>query len=1260
MNKNQSKYWKLWADVGGTFTDCLISDPQGTFTRKKILSSGRLRGKLVKKSGERNYIINTDFGISSENVIIGYTIFIDDLSYSVVTFDIENRSLLLDKPIPAFKQSQDFEITAFEEAPVFALRIVSGTRLKQPLPPTQIRLGTTMGTNALLEKKGANVALIITKGFKDLVKIGDQRRSDLFQLAIPQRWLPYTDVYEVDERIDSKGEIISTINIDQLKELQRKLKASGPESLAISFLNSYKNSLHEFEVSLSFEKAGFQHLSVSSALSPKIKYLPRTMTALVNAYLAPVLQKFKDNMNDRLASDNFKVMTSSGSLAEASIFKAKDSLLSGPAAGVSGCAYLSRLMGLQKVLTIDMGGTSTDVSRYDGHIDFDDHLDIGDITIFNHALSIHTVAAGGGSICKYKDLVLQVGPESAGAVPGPASYGKNGPLTITDVNLLLGRIVMSNFTIPITKDQARKQLEIIKNHCEEDLSDESILTGFLEIANTKMAAAIHKISFEKGYNPSEYHLMAFGGAGGQHACGVAEKLGIKNIFIPYDGSLLSAYGLGKALISKENLMQILKPLDEVYDVLPGYFEKLEKAVMNELSREGFTNQEIEINRRILYLRFKGQETSLAVDFGDKDQLFADFKLKYENQYGHWIKNRTIEVEFIQLIGSNRHEQEPVKPDFENKYLPRSEDFQHVFLNDAWENIPVYKWETLRIGAEVPGPALLFSDFTTIVIERDWQFFMDGSGNGRMIFLGAIDSTEISGMPMAVKQELFSNRLTSIAENMGALLQRCAFSVNIKERLDFSCAILDKDAELVVNAPHIPVHLGSMGVCVRAVRDVISLGSAQVVITNHPSYGGSHLPDITLIAAAYDDDNQLIGYVTNRAHHAEIGGKSPGSMPADAINLEEEGVVIPPMYLVKDGIFQEEAISKLLTNAKYPTRSIEENLADLNAGVAAIQLGVNSLKQLAKEVPPSEIQSLNASIKENASNVLWNAILPLMNKSFQAKEYLDDGTLLNVCIHFTDGQLIFDFSGTSDQHTGNLNATPAILNGVIIYVLRILADRPLSLNEGLMKYVKLIVPEGSVINPLFFNEPENCPAVVGGNTETSQRLVDTVFKALKLSACSQGTMNNFLFGNESFGYYETIGGGSGAGKGFHGVDGVHQHMTNTGSTDPEILEHRYPVKALEWSINHGSGGIGKWNGGDGIRKIIQFNEPVVVTTLMQHRKQEPYGIEGGKPGSVGRQYIVRPDGEHKPVKGIDQVHLERGDKIVIETPGGGGYGHTEMS
>lgn len=1249
--------WQIWADTGGTFTDCIALSPQNEWHTCKVLSSGVLRGTIRQAQGN-TWHVQFPF---RQDIFEGYTLRLlpEGNEYRVVGSSLAEGLLFLPDDAPAVVAGTLFELTAREEAPLLAARLLTQTPLNQPLPPLAMRLGTTKGTNALLEAKTPQAALIVTKGFADVLRIGSQQRPDIFALHIQKPKLPPHVVVEVEERIDAEGNIIQPLAESDIRKIMDELRHVGVQSVAVSLMHSYLNPRHEQLLLNALIAAGFAYVSSGAALLPLIKYEWRTQTALANAALAPVLMSYLQPIGEKVA--DLRLMSSNGNLTDYRDFQPKDSLLSGPAGGVIGAWKHTQGSPFAKHITFDMGGTSTDVARVDGAPDWSNEVQVGGLSLMSRAVAIETVAAGGGSVCFFDGHRLAVGPHSAGAFPGPACYGNGGPLTITDVNLLAGRLMPQNFSIPISQAAAEQALlrlqEQIATATGQSIPRETLLATLLQLANEKMAEAIRLITTRKGENPADYALLAFGGAGGQHICEVADLLGIRRILVPRYAGLFCAYGIGQTDTAHTQAQQIMQPLPQFFERWQAVFTDLKNAAMQPLIAQKFDPTQIIIRQMSAELRLKGQESTVSVDFReDETQLSAarKFRTAYAKRYGYFpeqTSDEQIEVVALWLTAAVPQSRSLLPP------LP-NEQKQPVAAQEYYRDAAVFRPDELPAGATATGKAILLSDYHTVFVPPHWQMEVLANGDVALYCTGN-QPLQQGQAPEAAALELFSNRFTAVANEMGALLQRTAFSVNVKERLDFSCALLDADGELVVNAPHVPVHLGSLGVCVREVRKVLPMQKGDVVVTNHPAFGGSHLPDVTLIAPVFFE-GELVGYVANRAHHAEIGGSRPGSMPPDARSLAEEGVVIAPAYLMRGGVPQWEAVAQLFTDAPYPTRALHENIADLQAALASIQAGISGLQQLCRLYGTLEVKHYMQALKQYAHDCLLRSLRQLPAQSFVATEYLDDGSPLCARIQISNEKITIDFSGTATTHAGNLNATPAIVNSVVIYVLRLLIAAKLPhehvpLNEGLMQSVELHLPQGTLLNPDFSENPELCPAVVGGNTEVSQRLTDTLLKALELAACSQGTMNNLIFGNESFGYYETIGGGSGATEGFQGADAVHCHMTNTRITDAEIMEKRYPVRVERFAVRPDSGGKGKWRGGNGIERHIRFLAPVALSLITQHRKEAPYGMAGGESGKTGQQWLVRATGELVVLQGIDRADLQTGDLLCLHTPGGGGFG-----
>lgn len=1249
--------WRVAADTGGTFTDVMGERGDGPLRRIKVLSSGALR--LRVESAERWCARVPGAPEAPDGFFAGYRVFSvngEPRSIAIRTSRSEPAELVCDgRPDPPLRAGDTLEIGAGEEAPVLGARLLTGTPLDRAIPCDEFRLATTRGTNALLERKGARAAFFVNAGHADLLRIGDQKRPDLFALD-PARPEPlHASVVEVAGRLGADGEELEPLDEQTLAESARAARDEGCEVAAVALLHAYRNPEHERRVGAILREAGFRTVALSAELAPLIKILPRAETAVVDAYLGPVLETYLQRVGDACSGGPMRVMTSAGGLVGREPFRAKDSLLSGPAGGVAGVAAVGERAGYRRLIAFDMGGTSTDVARYDGGFDYVGRLSVGAASLLAPAMKVETVAAGGGSICGARDGIVFVGPESAGADPGPACYGCGGPLTVTDVNLLLGRLPTANFGIPVDAEAARARFREARSGLEAAESDDALLEGFLRIANQRMADAIRSISVREGYDPAAFALLAFGGAGGQHACAIADQLGMIEIVSPADAGLLSAYGLRRARVERVRERQWLTPWDETAaGALERAFAAMEREARSELEAEGVAS--VEVARREVFFRFSGQETDHAVAHEGGKRLAERFRDFYAGLFGYVPEGRDLEITRLRLIASSRGEAETDEAFAgDARAPPEPDDRQSVFAAGAWLTAAVYRRDRLPAGARVDGPAFVADAYSSLWIEPGWR----GVAGDR----GSVALSRAGGEPgrggeasRAIRRELFAHRLDHIVEEMGEQLRRTALSTNIKERLDFSCAVLDAEGRLITNAPHIPVHLGAMGLCVRRVAERLRLGPGDVAITNHPGWGGSHLPDVTLVTPVFDRGERLLGYVANRAHHAELGGSRPGSMPPGATSLAEEGVAIEPRLVFEGGDNRLAETRELLENAPHPSRAVDDNMADLDAQVAANRLGARDFAALAEAVGGDAASGFMRDIHDRAREAMRRRFEPYAGKTLEAEERLDDGAALRAKFRFSDAGVQLDFAGTSPTHPANFNATPAIVRSALVYVFRLLAGDTVPLNEGLLAGTRIDLPEGTLLNPAFPDAPEACPAVVAGNVEVSQRLVDLLLKPFGLAACSQGTMNNLVFGAPgSPSYYETICGGAGAEPECRGASAVHTHMTNTAITDPEVFEHRYPVRLRRFASRPGSGGAGERPGGDGAIREIEFLRPQRLSLLTQHRRERPYGLEGGEPGAPGRQWIVRADGSEHALEGCDSADMAPGDILRVETPGGGGWG-----
>lgn len=1170
--------WRVFVDTGGTFTDCLAISPDGIWHRAKVLSSSILRTDAAGKAPWRvNLPANFLDGVATRR------------DGGIITY------------LPGL------------EAPLVAAHLVTRTPFSQPLPPLELRLGTTRGTNALLTHTGTPPVFFVTAGFEDLLRIGNQARPDLFALDIFKPTPLYAESVGVRERLNADGSVLRQLDEDMLRVEALRLRAAGHSSAAVALLHAWRNPAHEQRVAEVLAECGFSSISLSSELAALQKLLPRAETAVVNAYLTPILASYLRGVRQGLSENStLSVMTSAGGLVPEAQFRPKDSLLSGPAGGVVGACEAGLRAGFTKLIAFDMGGTSTDVARIEApEIPYVFEHKVGDAQLLAPAVAVESVAAGGGSLCGCDDHGrLFVGPASAGAQPGPACYGAGGPLTITDINLLLGHIPEKDFSLPLDRAAAERALAEVAQKSGQPAA--LLLHAFYELANEAMADAIRQISVRKGYDPAEHALIAFGGAGGQHACAVAEKLGIQMVVIPPDQSLLCAFGIAYARRERFAERQVLTGLKNTD--LAALLAELESEALTPLGEPG------EITRRLARLRLVGQETSLEVSLPSRSRraevVAAAFEAQFERLYGYKPNpNHAIEIESLRVVAAALAS--PPQPSV------------------------AATTERRRSGS------LIIEAYSVTVVREGWLCETVESGALVLRKIAHAASAQDEG---AAALELFTRRFESVATEMGEALRRTALSVNVKERLDYSCALLGPEGNLVATAAHIPVHLGALGVCVRElIRANVFVGE-QPILVNHPAFGGSHLPDITVVTPVYCD-TLLLGFVASRAHHAELGGTRPGSMPPGAATLAEEGVVIAPTP------WSREQIVNLLTTAPYPTRALADNLADLDAQLAANHQGAQALRALAEQHGVEKLFAMQAALADRCEQIAKSylrAISPAASHK-RGEMALDDGYKICVVLRHTASKLLVDFTGTSPTHPTNFNAPPAVTVACVLFVLRLLIGEDVPLNEGLLRAVEIILPPDTLLNPTFHADPTRCPAVVAGNTEVSQRVVAALLQAFGLSAGSQATMNNTLFGNAHFGYYETVGGGAGATASAAGASAVHTHMTNTRITDPEIIEARYPVRLERFAVRTSSGGAGQHPGGAGIIREYVFLEPVEVSLLTQSRITGGFGASGGEDGAPGQQHLVRANGSIETLSGAAAAHCEAGDRLILETPGGGGYG-----
>lgn len=1261
--------WEFWIDVGGTFTDCLARAPSGEILTHKLLSSGVTPG-VVAETPSPIQIMDPLRRRDPADFWKNYGCRLFDpagkaiYSGRVVQFDAASGTLTLDRVLPVELPTQvRYELKGEEEAPVVAIRYLLGISLDRPIPPVQIRLGTTRGTNALLTRRGARTAFVTTRGFRDALLIATQDRPRLFDLAIHKPEPIFEEGLEIDERIDAQGNVLEALKPEAVREQLRELKSRGIESLAICLLHAFCNGEHEAVVERIAREIGFEEISVSSKLAPLIKLVSRGDTTVVDAYLNPILRSYVRGIRKSVGQSSLRLMTSAGGLVDAENFVGKDSILSGPAGGVIGFSKVAKQAGFERSIGFDMGGTSTDVARFDGTYEREYETRKAGVRIVAPMLAVETVAAGGGSICKFDGVKLVVGPESAGANPGPACYGRGGPLTVTDMNLYSGKIPQEDFPFPLDREIVGQKLqalcdEIANSSLGMKYTPRELAAGFLRIANANMVRAIRNISVAKGYDPRDYTLVTFGGAGGQHACAVARTLGIKRVLTHPLSGVLSAYGIGLADVRQFGEQMVLKPYSpEQVRELEGVFAGLEAAARKKILAEGISQIEIAPGRRSLDLRYQGVEAVLNIPLPEEGDYRSAFEMQHQRIYGYVHPQRPLEIVTArtEVVGVLPRREFSCCDLIERR--PEPSAFCQVDFEGRTERAGIYKRSELNSGDLIDGPAIICEPTSTVVIDPGFQgrvlqrgeFLLTDLGNGQQ----EAGSTAVDPVTL----EVFNNLFASIAEQMGTTLQRTSCSTNVKERLDFSCAIFTSTGDLVVNAPHIPVHLGAMSVTVkRILHDNPDLGPGDVFVTNDPYRGGSHLPDVTVITPVHSSEGELLFLTASRAHHAEIGGIVPGSMPPFSKSLAEEGVLIRNFKLVDRGVSREEELARILTAGPYPTRRLTDNLADISAQVAANQAGVNQLLALVERYSWLMVRAYMGHIQQAAAAKMRMALSQLAEGEYCFEDHLDDGSPIRVNITKQADSAIVDFTETGPVMAGNLNANRAIVQAAVLYVFRCLIAEEIPLNSGVLEPIQIVLPE-CLLNPPEHDDPARCAAIVGGNVETSQRVVDVMLGALGLAAASQGTMNNFTFGDGTFGYYETICGGSGATSQENGADAVHTHMTNTRLTDVEVIERKYPVRVREFSIRKGSGGKGKHRGGDGVIRRIEFLKPLKVSLLTERRgSYAPFGLQGGSPGKRGVNTLLR-EGATAPeiLSGKVQLDLQPGDQLTIETPGGGGFG-----
>jgi 5-oxoprolinase (ATP-hydrolysing) len=1195
---------------------------------------------------------------------------------------------------------------------------IQGVREILQLPPGEalplgrisaIKMGTTVATNALLERKGEPTLLVVNEGFRDALRIGYQNRPDIFARHIILPDMLYDSVLELPCRIGFDGVVEKSWCEASARAGLQKAFTRGVRSCAVVFMHSYRYPEHESLCAVVARDLGFEQISLSHEVSPLIKLVSRGDTTVADAYLSPVLNRYVNTLTEQLGGTRVYFMQSNGGHVDKEHFRGKDSLLSGPAGGVVGAVKVSSSSGFGKIIGFDMGGTSTDVFHFDGRFERQPESEISGVRIRVPMMSINTVAAGGGSIISYDNGRFRVGPESASATPGPACYRNGGPLTVTDCNVLLGRIQPEFFPAVFGPDGnerldretvVRKFTEIVERITHENLTDapsqisptdsshsnlylqpEHVADGFLQVAVEKMSQAIKKVSVAKGHDVADYALVSFGGAGGQHACLIAESLGIKTVLIHPLAGVLSALGIGLASATVIKQAPVQKTLSsEIWTEVQAQLDQLSDECTKLLLEQNIKRQYISPARKLL-VRYAGTDSSLVLDFDTAPAVASAFEKLHQKRFGFFVPGKELIVEAIQIEACGAEEDYAEVLSGELKVTsvsawkristcePRtsitsvgdSPEKRHLalFSRGQFHDAPIIVRSELNPGDVVVGPAMVCEDTSTTIIESGWQATCMQSGAIVLTLTaetGRAAASQVSlGRPDPVILELFNSMFMAVAEEMGVTLQQTSHSVNIKERLDFSCAVFDAEGELIANAPHIPVHLGSMGESVRVIIEsrLASMKPGDSYVLNNPYQGGTHLPDVTVITPVFDDGGEnVLFYTASRGHHADIGGISPGSMPPTSSHIDQEGVLISDFKLVSEGVFLEDEVRLLLASGSHPARNPGQNISDLKAQVAANNRGLQGLLVLVAKYGLAVVQAYMRFVKANAENAVRQAIAQLSDGQFVYK--MDNGSQIAVAITVdpeTKSARI-DFSGTSDQLDSNFNAPSSVCKAAVLYVFRTMIDDNIPLNAGCLVPLQLVIPDGCMLNPVY------PAAVVAGNVETSQAIVDALYGALNRLAGSQGTMNNFTFGDEKLQYYETICGGSGAGPGFAGTDAVQTHMTNSRLTDPEVLEFRFPVTVQSFAVRANSGGDGLHKGGNGVVRQIRFNKTMNAAILSGSRKVRPFGLNGGRPAVLGRNYVRKSDGSVLELSGTDSVTMHPGDVFVIETPGGGGWGAKE--
>jgi 5-oxoprolinase (ATP-hydrolysing) len=1209
--------WDFWIDRGGTFTDIIGRDPDGGLHPRKLLS--------------------------------------------------ENPE-------------------AYRDAAIQGIRELLDVAPGAPIPAGligDIKMGTTVATNALLERKGDRVLLLITKGFRDALRIAYQARPDIFakEIILPEQL--YERVIEVEERVRTDGVVEKEMDLASIRPAIEDAKRDGIDAVAVVFMHSWKFPAHEIAAGALCRQIGFRQLSVSHEVSPLIKLVGRGDTTVVDAYLSPILARYVRQVADELGmtpghsqtesqdnSPRLMFMMSSGGLTAADMFQGKDALLSGPAGGVVGMVETARLAGFEKVIGFDMGGTSTDVAHYDGEYERAFDTEVAGVRVRAPMMRIHTVAAGGGSILHFEAGRFRAGPDSAGANPGPACYRRGGPLAVTDANVMLGKLQPEFFPAifgrdqnqPLDTDVVRAKFAALSNEIGDGRTPEAVAEGFVTIAVENMANAIKKISVQRGYDVTEYLLNCFGGAGGQHACLVADALGMEAVLIhPFSG-LLSAYGIGLSSVFASRQQALLQPLaNDSVEAMDAMIRQLRDAVLKELADQGIAGNDVSW-RPVLHIRYDGTDTTLPVHLEGNsiEKARSDFEAAHKAQFGFIYENKPMIIEAVGVEGVDKSEKGRDERDSKLEDVSATpSERRRIFTEGDWRDAGIFRRESLKPGHKVAGPALIIESHQTIVVEPGWQAEITAKGHVLMRRTEKKRRQAALGTEAdPVMLEVFNNLFMSIAEQMGVTLQNTAYSVNIKERLDFSCAVFDRNGALVANAPHMPVHLGSMD---RSVETIIRLNEGDihpgdVFALNAPYNGGTHLPDITVVTPVFDDaGKEILFYSASRGHHADVGGTAPGSMTPLATTVDEEGVLFDNFRIVERGHFREPELEQLLTDHPYPARNPHQNIADLKAQIAANEKGVAELRKMVAHFGLDVVNAYMGHVQDNAAESVRRVLERLPDVS--EYEYpTDTGQVIKVKITIDRAkrEATVDFTGTSPVMKNNFNAPEPVARAAVLYAFRVMVEDQIPMNAGCLRPVNIIIPDGCMLRPSY------PAAVVAGNVETSQHVTNAMFGAMGALANAQGTMNNLTYGNKKYQYYETICSGSPAGRmnngrGFNGTSGVHTHMTNSRLTDPEILELRFPVLLEDFHIREGSGGKGKWSAGDGTRRTIRFLEEMECAILSSHRSRPPRGIEGGGDGLAGTTEVRRLDGTIQTLKACDQTVLAAGEAVIVTTPTAGGFG-----